>query len=278
MAEEPTTGAFAELVALPDTAIPLAHAALLLAADEYPGLDVDAYLRRIDVLASEAAPAVRAANDPTGAMRALCNHLFVRARFAGNTDNYYDPRNSYLNDVLDRRVGIPITLSVLAIEVGARAGLPVRGVGLPGHFVVCLVDGTDGIFADPFHRGRLLTADDCHDLVQHLFHGRMTFSSDWLRPVGNRQILLRMLSNLRNIHAQAGDDQRCARVLTRQIQLAPDAAEAYRERGLVLARLGRLRAALCDLTTYLERNPGAPDSNLIHQQIDLVLGHISRMN
>lgn len=278
MAEEQTSRAFAELAALPDPAIPLAHAALLLAADEYPGLDVDPYLRRIDVLAAEAAPAVRAAADPADAMRALCGQLFVRARFAGNTDNYYDPRNSYLNDVLDRRLGIPITLSVLAIEVGARAGLPVRGVGLPGHFVVCHGDGSDGVFADPFHRGRLLTADDCHDLVQHLFHGRMSFCSEWLRPVGNRQILLRMLSNLRGIHAQAGDDARCARVLTRQIQLAPDAAETYRDRGLVLARMGSLRAALCDLTTYLERNPGAPDSNVIHHQIDLVVGRISRMN
>jgi regulator of sirC expression with transglutaminase-like and TPR domain len=188
---EPTER-FAAIAGLPDAAVPLDEAALLIAAHAAPGLDVDDYLGRLDDLAG-ACPA------PT--LDALVTHLFRRGRFSGNQADYYDPRNSLLSEVLDRGLGIPITLSVLAMEVGRRIGVPLSGVGMPGHFL--LRDKVDpAVFVDAFHRGRLLDAAACQRLHRRLVGRGARWDPTWLDPVGRFEILGRMLANLKVIYQQ----------------------------------------------------------------------------
>jgi regulator of sirC expression with transglutaminase-like and TPR domain len=279
VSENPSSNAFAQLVKLPDPAIPLAHAALLLASDEYPGLDVDAYLRRLEALAAHAPDDVHD-SDPEKSLLALGQYLFVRSKFAGNTDNYYDPRNSYLNDVLDRRLGIPITLSVIMIDVAARLNIPVRGVGLPGHFVVRHTVADPPLFADPFHHGHLLSALDCHEFAAEIFNDQVRMSPEVLEPVGNLHILQRMLVNLKVIYAQSSDHPRTARVITRIIQTQQHSPHPalFRERGISLMQMNQMRAALCDLTHYLELAPDATDSDVVQRQIELLLGQLQQLN
>jgi regulator of sirC expression with transglutaminase-like and TPR domain len=266
------------LAALPDNEWPLAAGALLIAADECPGLDIAAYLRRFDTLAAGAAEFMPRTGGPRGQLEALADYLFRHRHFTGNSANYYDPRNSYLNEVLDRRTGIPITLSVVTIEVAARLGIPLLGVGMPGHFLVRHgAAGTD-LFMDPFHGGRVVTQADCHDIFQQLFGGRLAFSPEHLRPVGTRQTLLRMLSNLKSIFVQLQDVDRTARVLDRVILLNPGAVDEFRERGMMHLVASRLQAALCDFTTYLQRRPDALDRTEIHRYIDLIMARHRQLN
>jgi regulator of sirC expression with transglutaminase-like and TPR domain len=184
------TERFRALVELPEAALPLDEAALLVAAHASPGLDVDAYLARLDDLA---------ASCPAPTLDALVTHLFRRGGFRGNRDDYYDPRNSMLSDVLDRRLGIPITLSVLAMEVGRRLGVPLWGVNMPGHFLLRdKVDPT--VFVDPFHGGRLLDAAGCARLYRRLAGAGAAWDDSWLEPVGRWSILARLLGNLTRIY------------------------------------------------------------------------------
>ena len=279
MSENPSSNAFAQLVKLPDSAIPLAQAALLLASDEYPGLDVDAYLRRLETLAAQAPSGVYD-GVPKHSLAELSQYLFYHSRFTGNAENYYDPRNSYLNDVLDRRLGIPISLSVLMIDIAARLNIPLRGVGLPGHFVVRHMGADPPLFADPFNHGRLLSALDCHELAAKIYNDQIRISPEVLEPVGNLHILQRMLLNLKIIYTQSNDHPRTARVITRLLQAQHEAPTPtlFRDRGYSLMQMKQLRPALCDMTHYLELAPGASDTDVVERQIELLLGQLSRMN
>ncbi len=186
---------FAELLAGPEAAIPLDEAALAIAATGQPGLDIAAYLGKLDALA---------AGCRTPTLDALIAHLFRRDGFTGDVTHYYDPRNSFLNHVLDRRRGIPITLSIVTMEVGRRLGVPTAGVGLPGHFL--LRDKVDpDVFVDPYHHGRLLDAEDCERLWRQQSGVRGEFSPDWLEPIGKRSIVARVLGNLKSIYTARRD-------------------------------------------------------------------------
>lgn len=265
----PTPGdQFALLAALPDPRIDLGRAALLLAADEYPDLDIDHALRRLDMLAANVAERIDPDAGPVDHADVLCEYLFRQRGFAGDTENYFDPRNSYLNDVLERRVGLPITLSVLAIEVGRRAGLPVRGVGLPGHFV-CRYDAPGvELFFDPFHGGRHLTAAECHEIALRAMNGYGFSNRQFLEPVGPRAILTRMLVNLKGIYLHQGDMERTVRTVDRLLHLNPGSAGEHRDRGLLHLGARRWHAALQDLSAYLTLNPEAPDADLVHRRIE----------
>lgn len=186
---------FAELVRGPDASIPLDEVALSIAAHAHPDVDVAKNLALLDELA-EGCPA------PT--LDALIAYLFQSGRFSGNTADYYDPRNSFLHEVLDRRVGIPITLSVVALEVGRRIGVPLAGVGLPGHFLLRdKVDDT--VFVDPFHRGRFLNAADCQKLHSALAGDAGRWDPSYLDAVSRRSIVLRLLNNLKAIYLRRAD-------------------------------------------------------------------------
>jgi regulator of sirC expression with transglutaminase-like and TPR domain len=190
------TDRFVALTAVPEAALPLDEASLLIAAHAEPGLDVHAYLVRLDELA---------ATCPAPTLDSLVTHLFRRGRFTGNRADYYDPRNSFLSDVIDRGTGIPITLSVLAMEVGRRLGVPLAGVGMPGHFL--LRDKVDpGIFVDPFHGGRLLDEAACRRLHSSVVGPGATWDPAWLDPVGRWAIVARVLANLKAVYRQRGDD------------------------------------------------------------------------
>lgn len=256
--ESPARSRFQAL--LEEPVLPLDAAALAIAAEEYPALDAAAYLGRLDALAAlvrRRAPAVlRAATT----IKALRDVLFEDEGFKGNEKAYYDPRNSYLNEVLDRRLGIPISLSLLFMEVARRVGLKLEGVGFPGHFLVKLKpEAGPEIFIDPYNGGELLSADECVARFKSVSHGR-EFDERFLQGVTPRQMLARMLHNLKRIYVEQGDDVRAFWVIDRLLLLAPDAIDEIRDRGLVEARLGLKPAAARDLQAYLEREPSAADA------------------
>jgi len=261
---------FARVLDRPDDSIELGHAALLIALDAYPGLDVDAYVARMDALAR---PLVDAVSDdvPLAAAVDLINgHLFGEEGFRGNTEAYYDPRNSYLNEVLDRRTGIPVTLSLLYMEVARRLDLEVVGVGLPGHFVVEARRDGDALLLDPFQGGAPLGPEDAEHLMEEVYGGVVPFSEDLLEPVPKRAILSRILNNLKMIYLGTGDAERAWPVVEKMVHLQPESAVDRRDRGLLAHRLNRFGTAQADLRFYLDRMPDAPDRAAVHASLEAV--------
>jgi len=263
--DSPARARFKALIEMP--VLPLDEAALAIAAEEYPSLDVPSYLARLDALGALVRSRETAPHRVAGTLRAVRDVLFDEVGFRGNEEAYYDPRNSYLNEVLERKLGIPISLSVLFMEVARRAGLTLHGVGFPGHFMVKLhPEAGPEIFIDPYNGGELLSKDEC---VARFKTGPTSrdFDPRWLEGVSPRQILGRMLHNLKRIYVEQGDDVRSYWVIDRLVLLAPDAADELRDRGLVSARLGLRPAAARDLTAYLERTPAAADAGEIREML-----------
>jgi regulator of sirC expression with transglutaminase-like and TPR domain len=260
----------------PNADLDPAEVALHLAADEYPGLDVDSYLVELDELAERAQPYL--IGDIVRQAEGLAAFLFQIEGFHGNRDDYYAPQNSYFNDVLDRRTGIPITLSVLAMSVGRRAGLEVHGVGLPGHFIAKICDRDDSILIDPFHRGRLLGPDDCRDLVESVTGRPFAVTAETLSAVPVAPIVMRMLNNLRSIYASREDFPRMIRILERQRQLDPDDPTLRRDLGITLSRNGQYGPSLDHLRAYLSESPDAGDAADVKQLLERTRAEIARWN
>jgi regulator of sirC expression with transglutaminase-like and TPR domain len=229
--------------------LPLAEGALLIAAEEYPELDIPHHLRLLDDLAASARAAVPVEGDPALRAAGLCRSLAEQG-FRGNTEAYDDPRNSFLNEVLERRVGIPISLAAVYLEVGWRLHLPLYGVGMPVHFLVGYETNDSPLFVDAFH-GTVLTEQGCGLLLARLTGGSMPFRQDFLAPTPARDILVRMLRNLKTVYASRGDLPRTAAAVERILLLAPDLAEEIRDLGLVRYRQGNLLDAKRLLERYL---------------------------
>ena len=249
---------FRQYAAQPDDRLELLTGALLIARDAYPGLDFDAVEEKLDELAD---PLRRRHVDELPAAlqaRAIADHLFILNGFRGNSENYYDTRNSFLNEVIARRVGIPISLSVLFIEVARRAGVRARGVGFPGHFLARVDDGEGSVVVDPFAGGALLTRRDLGELLKRV-GGKMKFQEAMLDPTPNRHIVARMLMNLRGVYAAQADYPRLLLVLDRLIDLMPDVTDELRDQGFLCAKLGAPRAAIEHLQRYLAVLPNAGD-------------------
>jgi regulator of sirC expression with transglutaminase-like and TPR domain len=261
-----------------DPAAPLdvAELALRLAADEYPALDVDAYLGELAGMAHEARRYLR--GSPEARARGLCRYLFHDCGFRGNVQDYYDPRNSYFNEVLDRRTGLPITLSAVAIAVGGRAGLEVAGVGLPGHFVAKIVAGGTELLFDPFHGGRLLTAAECELLVEQVTGAPFRATPEALRPVTAGPFLLRVLNNLKGAYLRRGDFPRAVRVIERLRQLDPADVLQQRDLGVSLMRAGQAGRAIDPLSAYLGARPGASDADLVTQLLRQAREEVAKWN
>jgi regulator of sirC expression with transglutaminase-like and TPR domain len=258
--------------------LPLDEAALAIAAEEYPDLDAGAYLAELDRLARRVERLSPAPLRAASTLRALREVIFEEEGFRGNEKAYYDPRNSYLNEVLDRRLGIPISLSLLFMEVARRAGLDLAGVGFPGHFLVKLSpEAGPEVFIDPYNEGELLTAEECVARFKNVSQGR-EFDPRFLQAVAPRQILGRMLHNLKRIYVEQGDDVRAYWVIDRLLLLAPEAADELRDRGLVSARLGLKPAAARDLATYLEREPAAADAGEIRELLSSLRARPAMLN
>jgi regulator of sirC expression with transglutaminase-like and TPR domain len=258
---------FTELIARPQGDFRLAEAALLMAQEESPTLAVATYLQRLDHMAAAIRAQLGLELDPRRIVASINAYLFDTCGFHGNQDEYYDPRNSFLNEVLDRHTGIPITLSVLYIEIGRQVGLPIVGVGLPGHFIVAYTAQPGPLWIDPFYRGQLLTRQDCMDRVQQLYDAALAWQDTYLQPVSDHDILRRMLSNLKAIYVQQQDYPRALRVVERLVLLSPGMPTEVRDRGLLQARLGHLEAALEDLQHYLQLAPEAADAAATTQYI-----------
>jgi len=269
---------FTALVARPDSAVDLARASLLIACEEYPDLDVGGYLDKLDRMGKSVRAHVGRGASPAAALAALNEYLFEEEGFRGNTDQYYDPRNSFLNEVLDRRVGIPITLSTVYMEVARRAGLQVEGVGLPGHFIVKLVAAEGEWLIDPFHEGALLSQEDCQQRLDRIFGGRVRMDSRLVVTCGPKQILARMLRNLKVIYGKQEDWPRALRVLELLLRLDPESAEDLRDRGIAYASLDCYGLAVRDLEAYLARAPRGPDAQELGATVDALRQRAARLN
>lgn len=259
---------FDRMVGAPDEEIDLARAALLIAATEYPALNIERELFRLDAIAEGVAS--RLEDDaPLYQLNTISEYLFDELKFAGNHTNYHDPRNSFLSDVIERRLGIPITLSLLYIEVGRRAGVPLLGIGMPSHFIVRHKDESD-VFVDPFHGGILLSESECAERLKQVTQGALAWDREYLEPVSSRAFIARMLRNLKLVYLQRRNYERVLTTIDRVIALQPGAAVEFRDRGVVNYRLGNYLDALQDLTMYVESGDVVPDGVTVRRLMDQI--------
>ena len=259
---------FATLVAQPESALDLALAALLVAAEEYPQLEPELYLRRLDLLAERVHDRLAGEQAPLVMLHEMNRVLFEEEGFRGNAQAYYDPRNSFLNDVLDRRVGIPLTLSLLFLEVGWRLRLPLHGVNFPGHFLVRYDGAALQLLVDPFQLGEIRFEDQAQELLDRVYGGAVRLQPDYLRRAGRKDVIVRLLLNLKGIYLNARDDVRALATIERILLVRPATLDEVRDRGMVLARVGRVDEAIADLRSYLDSAPDAPDAQRIRMLID----------
>ena len=274
---DPAAREFAAAVSRPDGQIDLTRTALIIAKSEYPTLDVEANLDRLDALARRARTS-RAIGDPLGQLHRLRECLFEEEGFSGNSEDYADPRNSYLNDVLDRRLGIPITLSLVLIEVGRRLGLEMEGIGLPGHFITgARVDG-EQVLLDPFNRGTILTAEGCSEVVARALGQPVELGAEHFAPVTNRQFLARMLNNLKVSYWRREQWDKVVPVIDRLLVLDPEAGSELRDRGFALSNQGEVARGLADWERYLTDFPNALDHEQVKGQLRRVRHRLARLN
>lgn len=267
-----------DILSRPDRELNLAEAALLVASEEYEGLDVRSYLVRLDEMGCALRQRLEEEPRPERAIMALNRYMFQELGFRGNTEQYYDARNSYLNEVIDRRTGIPITLSTVYMEVARRAGLEVEGVGLPGHFVVRIQTPARPLLVDPFHGGTLLTEKDCQERLDRIFGGKLKLEPKMLRPCRRKDMLERMLRNLKAIYIRDQDIDRALRVVDLIVRIQPGSAEDLRDRGVLFASLDCYGLAARDLESYLALAPGAKDAEDLTARVAALRVKAARLN
>ncbi len=278
--------AFARAVAGNDARIDLAQACLMIAQDAYPQLDVERYLGEIERMALQLRASLPAAGGAEESVVGLNRFLFEDLGYWGNTEDYYDPRNSYLNEVIDRKTGIPITLSILYMELGRRIGLPLEGVSFPGHFLVRLRLRGGTLVLDPFAGGLPQSEVELRARLERVVPRGASEGlalaalplEQFLEPAGKRQILGRLLRNLKGIYRETDNPERLLQVLNRMLLVAPDAHAELRDRGYVYQRLECWRPALQDLTAYLEREPEAPDVDDVRARLVELSARCARLN
>ncbi|HEY7217203.1 MAG TPA: transglutaminase-like domain-containing protein [Candidatus Binatia bacterium] len=258
---------FRQAVDRPEDQIDLGRAALTIALSDYPNLNITGYLARIDRLAVDVSQRRSDESDAYHSIATLNDVLFKQQGFRGNAEDYYDPKNSFLNEVLERKTGIPITLSVLYIEVAQRIGLDLEGVNFPGHFLVKHQSPDGEIVIDPFHGGAIQTAGDLGATLKGLYGANVTLKPEFLEPASKKQILKRMLGNLKTIYLRDGEFGRALSVCDRLIILDPAAADEVRDRGAVYLKLEIFNRAREDFETYLGLAPDARDTSLIRDQL-----------
>ncbi|NWJ47655.1 MAG: tetratricopeptide repeat protein [Chloroflexi bacterium] len=287
---------FAEHVSRTDEEIDLIEATMIIASSEYPGLNIGYYLQRLEIMGNDIRLLLAGENDPYKCIQFINSYLFQTLGFKGNQTDYNDPRNSYLNDVLERRIGIPITLSLIYIEVGRQAGLPFEGIGLPGHFIVRYrqhaqhttgrwehgaesgANQQEDILLDPFNEGSILTLEDCVRLVGEIFGNPVPLVQSFLNPVSNRAFLSRMLNNLKSSYINFEDFERALAIEEFLTVLNPEDWEEIRDRGAIKNRMEHRWQAILDYQKYLRHAPDARDAVLINSQITGILKDIAINN
>jgi len=267
-----------DILSRPDREVDLAEASLLVAAEEYPALDLRSYLARLDEMGCSLRRRLEEEPRPERAVMALNRYMFHELGFKGNTEQYYDARNSYLNEVLDRRTGIPLSLSTVYMEVARRAGLEVEGVGLPGHFVVRIQTPGRALLVDPFHAGTLLTEKDCQERLDRIFGGKVKLEPKMLHPCRRKDMLERMLRNLKAIYLRDQDVDRALRVVDLIVRIQPGSAEDLRDRGVLYASLDCYGLAARDLESYLALAPQAKDAEELAARVATLRHRAARLN
>ena len=242
---------FSQIAYLSDERVNLVEGALLIARAAYPRLEESYYLDRLDQIASRVKQHISVENNPADKIAGINQVLYEEEKFQGNQENYYDPDNSFLNRVFDRKTGIPITLSLIYIEVARRLGLDVRGIGLPGHFIAAMYHESGNFFIDPFNGGEIRTLDECLDIVRRYTHESGTAELRWLQPISRKELLVRMLRNLKHIYARQGNDTMLFRVIHWILTLQPDAPPELSARAMLYELMGNPGRAVKDWEQYL---------------------------
>jgi len=248
--------------------INLARAALMVAREEYPQLSEERCLGQLDLLAEETRDRLNDENAHLLVLQELLNSLYERQGFRGNREAYYDPRNSFLNDVLDRKLGIPLTLGIVVLEVGWRLDLPLEGVNFPGHFLVRFKGDAMDLLVDPYDGGAVRFEDEAQELLDRVYGGMIRVHDSFLKAATKREMLVRLLMNLKSLYLNVQDHTRALSVVERILLIRPIAAGEIRDKGVILARLGRKREALEQLEAYLNVAPDASDSPRILELVD----------
>lgn len=260
----------ANIAKISEQELNLAEAALLIALDEYPGLDVESYLRQLDELASGVQERLPAQAGLEDTLVTLNQFLFVEQGFSGDTENFDDPRNSFLNEVLDRKLGIPITLSIIYMEVGRRLGLPLKGVSFPGHFLVKFSTQDGEVVLDPFSGGSLMSKEDLEEMLEETY-GTVDAAHAPLERLltasGKKDILVRMLRNLKGAYLRREKYDKALSAVDQILLIQPDQPDEIRDRGSIYEHLECFRAALENFQSYLALRPNAGDAPDIHRRI-----------
>lgn len=281
MGDRLTLPEWSSLAAQADESVPLLETALLIARDEYPHLDPDLYDTLVQSHAEHLRPEIEAIDAWPLKMAAINRHLFEELGYTGNHDEYYDPRNSYLNQVFERRLGNPISLAMVQIEVARRLGVPLDGVSFPGHFLVRLPVDDGLLVMDPFNGGRPLGAEELRERAKPHLGGDIPDDNALMHildPASHRAILIRMLRNLHGVYAERDEWDRAARSADRVLKLSPDQPEALRDRGLAYLKMDYQHGARHDLARYLHVAPEAPDAMALRERLVELHTSSSRMH
>lgn len=268
---------FRNLAAQPDHKISLAEAALQIALDEYPELDISYYKNLLkgwttSMNAKYSRKRIR------NQLEEINQWLFSEMNFTGNIENYYDPRNSFLNDVMDRRTGIPITLSVIYLEMAWALGMSAAGVGFPGHFLVRVMDDAKPIYIDPFHKGNIMTAEECVEFLNEITEGELKFDQKFLSAVNKKEIIVRMLRNLKRIYIEMSNYSKLINILDHLVVITAGEAEEIRDRGIIYYQMKAFKNALHDFETFLSIAPDSEDAEVIQQYLQVLQEYDSHLN
>lgn len=252
---------FYQEISQPET--DLAKACLYFAQAEYTDLDPQKYLKILDQIVGEIELQLPAERYPLKVIKTINQHLFDNLGFRGNKGNYYEPENSFLHQVLERKLGIPISLSVLYLAIAKRLNFPMVGVGMPGHFLIRPEFENVGIFVDPFNRGEILFENDCQKKLDETYHQQLKLDPSWLAPVDNKQILARMLNNLKFIYLHRREINKALSTMSAILKIHPERTAEIRDRGLLYYQVNRWDEAILDLEYYLKVDPNSDDAPMI---------------
>ncbi|MEO8218843.1 MAG: tetratricopeptide repeat protein [Acidobacteriota bacterium] len=259
---------FRQLAMMRDEEVDLTEASLVIALEEYPGLQIEPYLERIHVWTSTVRERLGSSRDVERIVDEVNRLLFDEEGFHGEADDYYDPRNAFLNDVLDRHAGLPIALSIVYIELSRALGIETSGVALPGHFLVKLSGEWGDLLIDPFDEGRVLAHDECQELIDHVFGGAVRLREHHLRSFGNKEILSRLLSHLKSVYVSRRDPERAAASIDRLLILDDRDPFELHDRARLAMELHQYGVAIDYLERYLKASPAADDNRRVRDEID----------
>jgi regulator of sirC expression with transglutaminase-like and TPR domain len=269
---------FTELAALDEDLFPLDRAALALGLDAYPDLDIDSYLKRLDILAGHTEVLAGQDRSTENIIQSLNEVLFIQEGLRGNNEDYYDPRNSYLNEVLDRKTGIPISLSVIYMEVARRLDFPIQGVGLPGHFILKCSNADLELYIDAFDQGKILSLKDCQEFLDKNYGGTLTVQPNLLQAMDKKAIISRMLFNLKGIYYQKEEFDKALVVIEKILMLNPGLSTEVRDRGLLYMQTSLFAKALADLEFYMKNTPSPEDGSSIKKHIQTLRSIVGSPN